>query len=98
MPSTQPNTGSGRSERLEARITRKQKELFRRVAEIQGRSVSDFVIQAASDVAMWVVQDAQVMTLTTAEQAKFVETLLHPPKPGARLRAAARRYRKVMGE
>ncbi len=98
MPSTHSNARQARSERLEARITRKQKELFRQAADIQGRTVTDFVIQAASDAAVRVVQDQKVMVLTAEEQVKFAKALLHPPKPGLRLRAAARRYRKVAGE
>jgi uncharacterized protein (DUF1778 family) len=87
-----------RSERLEARTTRDQKALFKQAAELQGRTLSDFIVQAASDAATRVVEKHQVITLTTQEQAGFVEALLNPPKPGPRLRAAARRYRKVMGQ
>jgi uncharacterized protein (DUF1778 family) len=87
----------GRSERLEARTTPKQKALFKRAADLQGRTLSDFIVQAASDAAARVVEQHQVITLTAEEQAGFVEALLNPPKPGPRLRAAVRRYRKVMG-
>ena len=98
MPSTHTqHTGKERSERLEARITRGQKALFRQAAELQGRTLSDFIVQAASEAATRVVQEHQIITLTAKEQAVFVQALLNPPKPGPRLRAAARRYRKIMG-
>lgn len=90
------NAGQERSERLEARITRRQKDLFRKAAEIQGRTVSDFVVHAASEAASRVVQDHQAIMLEAKEQATFVRELLNPSKPGPRLRAAARHYRKIM--
>lgn len=97
MPSTHPRGTAERAERLEARITRAQKALLKRAAEIQGRTLSDFIVQAASDAATRVVEQQRVMTLTAAEQAVFVRALLRLPAPGPRLRAAARRYRKAMG-
>jgi uncharacterized protein (DUF1778 family) len=87
-----------RTERLEARTTRAQKDLLKRAADLQGRTLSDFILQAASDAAMRVVEQHQAITLSAEEQKGFVKALLHPPKPGARLKAAARRYQKVLGE
>jgi len=87
-----------RSERLEARTTPDQKALFKRAADLQGRTLSDFIVQAASDTATRVVEQHHVISLTAQEQESFVKALLNPPKPGPRLRAAARRYRQVMGQ
>ena len=86
-----------RTERLEARITKKQKEFFRRAAEMQGRSLSDFVVKALSDAATEVIEKDRIITLTMEEQATVMKALLNPPAPGAKLRAAVKRYRKVMG-
>jgi len=97
MPLANTRAGRERTERLEARITRGQKSLFRRAAKLQGRTLSDFIVQAASEAAKRVVQEHQVITLTAQEQAVFVEALLHPPAPGPRLRSAMRRYNKIMG-
>jgi uncharacterized protein (DUF1778 family) len=98
MNSTHSQTTQERTERLEARITRTQKALFKQAAALQGRTLSDFIIQAASEAAARVVQAQKVITLTTQEQKVFVEALLNPPEPGPRLRSAARRYRKIMGQ
>lgn len=98
MPSTNLQTSQERSERLEARITQSQKALLKQAADLQGRTLSDFIVQAASEAALRVVQEHQVITLTAREQAVFVEALLNPPEPGPRLRSAARRYRKIMGQ
>ena len=96
MPLTNTRAGRERTERLEARVTRGQKSLFRRAAKLQGRTLSDFIVQAASEAATRVVQERQAITLTAQEQSVFVEALLHPPQPGPRLRSAMRRYNKIM--
>ena len=97
MPSTHHHIAPERAERLEARITRAQKALLKQAAEIQGRSLSDFIVQAASEAATKVVEQQRTIALTAREQAVFVQALLRPPAPGPRLRAAARRYGKIMG-
>lgn len=85
-------------ERLEARISRSQKALLLEAAKLQGRSLTDFIILAASQEAQRVVQSHRIIRLSADEQKTFVKAILSPPKPGARLRAAAGRYRKVMGK
>lgn len=86
-----------RKERLEARITSAQKSLLQEAAELQGRTLTDFIVHAASEAARRVLRDRAVIRLTPEEQRNFVKALLDPPPPGPRLRAAARRYRKIMG-
>lgn len=89
-------SGQERSERLEARISRDLKELFKQAAKLQGRTLSDFVVQAASEAANRVVEEHRLIRLTTKEQSVFVNALLNPPPPGSKLKAAFRRYREVM--
>lgn len=96
MPSTSTQTALRRTERLEARITSRQKALLEQAAHLQGRTLSDFVVHAASEAATRVVREHQVIALTTEEQTAFVQALLDPPEPGPRLRAASSRYRKTM--
>jgi uncharacterized protein (DUF1778 family) len=97
MPTTNAQSRKDRTERLEARITQAQKMLFKQAAELEGRTLSDFIVQAASEAARRTVQAHQVISLTAQEQKLFVESLLNPPEPGPRLRTAVRRYRKLIG-
>jgi uncharacterized protein (DUF1778 family) len=71
---------------------------LKQAAQLQGRTLSDFVVQAASEKAEHIVRDSKIIELTAKEQKVFVEALLHPPAPSPRLRAAARRYNKTMGQ
>lgn len=82
-----------RQERLEARITKQQKTLFQRAAELLGRSLSDFVVSSAQEAAMRAIQERTVMSLTARDQQALVSALLNPPAPSARLRKAAERHR-----
>jgi uncharacterized protein (DUF1778 family) len=54
---------STRSTRLEARISPDALAIVKRAAEIQGRSLSDFVVSAAQEVAQRTITDMQIIRL-----------------------------------
>jgi uncharacterized protein (DUF1778 family) len=81
-------------ERLEARVTREQKQLIEHAAELEGRSITDFVVASAQSAARQVIQDHEILKLTARDRAVFVQALLNPPQPADKLRQAVRRYRK----
>jgi uncharacterized protein (DUF1778 family) len=99
-----PSTGSRRkpssrvrAERLEARISREQKQLFQRAADLQGRSLTDFVVSSAQEAAVRTIGEMQIIRLNAEDSRAFAEALLNPREPTERLRAAVRRYRDVIG-
>lgn len=96
MPPIQTRKKTERKLKVEARISRSQQELLSEAAELEGRTMADFIVSAAADAARRVVRERRTFQLTGEEQATFVKAILDPPAPGARLRAAARRYRKQM--
>jgi len=83
--------------RLEARVSREQKELFQRAAELTGRSLTDFVVSNLQEVAIRTIQEHDLITLSQDDQAVFVRALLSPPAPNRPLRRAAQAYRKKTG-
>jgi uncharacterized protein (DUF1778 family) len=91
-------TATTRNARLEARIAPKALALVRRAAEMQGRSVSDFVVAAAQDAAQRAIEEAQLIRLSVDEQRRFVDLLLNPPKPVAALRRARKAHAKLIVE
>ena len=93
-PKEQPELS--KIERLEARVTRVQKELFQRAADIQGRTLTDFVISSVAEAAKQVIQEYEIMILSVQDREVFVEALLNPPEPSDKLRAAASRYKQNM--
>ena len=87
-----------RTARLETRLAPDAHALLKRAAEIQGRSVSDFVVSAAQDAARKVIADVEVIQLTRAGQERFAELLLKPPPPLPGLRKAFKRRRQLLGD
>lgn len=84
-------------ERLEARLTREQKELLQQAAELEGRTLTDFVVSSAQAAALRTIQEHTLISLTKRDSEAFVEALLNPPEPGAALLAAAQRYKQSTG-
>ena len=91
-------TDTTRNARLEARIAPKALAVVRRAAELQGRSVSDFVVAAAHEAAQRTIEEAQLIRLAVDEQRRFVDLLLNPPAPTAALRRARKAHAKLIVE
>ena len=68
-----------RSARIEARIAPNALRIVRRAAELQGRSLSDFIVAAAQEVAHRTIDEAHLIRLSIGDQERFAELLLKPP-------------------
>jgi uncharacterized protein (DUF1778 family) len=68
-----------RTARLEARIAPDALLLVKRAAELQGRSVSDFVVDAAQAAAQQMIAETHIIRLAAEDQRRFVDLLLTPP-------------------
>jgi uncharacterized protein (DUF1778 family) len=88
------NAASSRTARLEARVTPEQKALIERAAAYEGRSVSDFLLQRAQEAARTVIEEHEVVRLSSSQSKAFVEALLRPPAPNDALRQAAKEYHR----
>lgn len=93
MPVAEPK----RNARLEARVPRATKVLCETAAAIQGRKLTDFVVNSVVEAAQRVVRARELSDLTQRDRIAFVEALLNPPAPNARLRKAAVRHAQVFG-
>ena len=78
--------------RLEARLPASVYALLKRAAELQGRSLTDFVVSAAQNAAQRVVEDDSIIRLSVEDQARFAQALLNPPAPNAALKRALQRH------
>ena len=86
-----------RGERLEARITIEQKALIQRAADLEGRSLTDYVVSTVQDAARRTVEAHDVMVLSAAQSRAFVDALLDPPPLDDRLVDSIRRHRVATG-
>jgi uncharacterized protein (DUF1778 family) len=87
-----------RTARIEARIAPDALAIVRRAAEIQGRSISDFVVAAAHEAARKTVAELEVIRLSHEAQEQFVSLLLNPPPPSPALLRALERHRSMIME
>jgi uncharacterized protein (DUF1778 family) len=85
-----------RSTRLEARLSPETLAIVKRAAEIEGRSVSDFVAAAAREAAQRTIADTQVLHLALADQRALAAALGKPPKPKPALRRARTAHRRLI--
>jgi uncharacterized protein (DUF1778 family) len=83
-----------KSDRLEARISANQKQLFQQAAYLLGRPLTDFVVSTLQDAAMQVIQEHELLKLLEQDRQLFAKSLMKPPSPSNRLIKAVRRYRK----
>ena len=80
------------TERLEARITPDQKDLFKRAASLRGVTLTDFVVSSVHEAAVRTLEAIHVIEFGRRDQQAFVAALLNPEAPNAKLITAARRY------
>jgi uncharacterized protein (DUF1778 family) len=94
--STRAKRSGLKSERVMARVSREQKRLLQRGAEIRGQTLTEFVVAAAQEAATRAIVDREVIELSVPNSRAFAEGMLDPTPVNETLRAAARRYKKVM--
>jgi uncharacterized protein (DUF1778 family) len=85
-------------DRLEARIAPDALAIVKRAAEIQGRSVSDFVVAAALEAARKTIEETQRVRLSLEDQIAFAEAIATPPEPNDALRRAKDAHRRLLLE
>jgi uncharacterized protein (DUF1778 family) len=84
--------------RLEARLPNEVLTRLKRAAEIEGRSLTDFVVAAADEAACRTIERTEIVRLSIEDQRQIVEALLNPPEPTPASRRAFQRRRELLGE
>jgi uncharacterized protein (DUF1778 family) len=84
------------SARLEARISQDLHLIVRRAAEIQGRTMTDFVIHALQTAASQTIDRADRVRLSVLDQEAFANALITPAKPSASLKRAFTKANKML--
>jgi len=79
--------------RFDARLNEDQKILIQRAADLEGRTMTDFVLHSAETAAERTIEARAMLILSARETETFVDAILGPAEPGPILRAAARRYK-----
>ena len=97
MPAAlKPARQKTKTERLEARVPFELKRVIERAANLQGRSLTDFVIGSLEKSARETLREHEVLKLSVEDSLAFAEALIHPPKANAALRRALAKHAKVV--
>jgi uncharacterized protein (DUF1778 family) len=70
--------------------------MLKRAAELQGRTMTDFVVSAVQDAAQQAIERAEVIRLSLADQECFSQALLSPPAPSAASKRAFAQRTKLL--
>jgi uncharacterized protein (DUF1778 family) len=89
---------SATTARLEARITPNLHAMLKRAAELQGRTMTDFVTEALHSAAQRTIEQAGILKLSIEDQNRFAEALLTPTGPVPALRRAFAHRHKLAAE
>jgi uncharacterized protein (DUF1778 family) len=81
---------------LEARISTDLHAMLKRAAELQGRTMTDFVVAAVQEAAQRAIEQAEVICLSLADQECFAQALLSAPPPAPALERAFTHRRKLL--
>lgn len=83
-----------RQARMHFRMTRDEKALIERAADVLGLSIAGFMASTLVSAASGVVKEHKTLTLSARDQMMLAEALLARPAPLNRLIKAARSYRR----
>jgi uncharacterized protein (DUF1778 family) len=84
-----------RTARIEARIAPEALAIVKRAAELQGRSLSDFVVAAAQQAAQRTIEETHLIRLSVEDQRRFVGLLLNPPPLTSAMERAREAHRRL---
>lgn len=84
--------------RFDARLNEDQKILIQRAADLEGRTMTEFVLHSAEAAAQRTIQERAILILTARETETFVSSILNPRNPGRVLRAAAKHYKIAIAD
>lgn len=82
------------NERMSMRVRAEEKATLLRAAALENTDLTDFILEHALRSTKAVIEEAEHIRLSERDTFRVLEALEHPPKPNAKLRAAARALRK----
>ena len=82
--------------RFDARLNEEQKVLIQKAADLEGRTMTDFVLHSAETAAERTIEERAMLILSVRETESFIDAILHPAQPGSVLKAAARHYKNTI--
>lgn len=88
-------TESIKSSHLNIRVSELSKNVLQRAAELEGATLSHFILSQALEGAYKLLSKPQTIYLSPEEQLRFFQLLENPPPINEKLSRAIERYKKV---
>ncbi len=82
-----------KTERIELRVSLSARKMIETATAISGLAAGDLAYEGARRV----LEDHDRMVLRGADRDAFLDAIAKPPRPSARLVAALRKHRKLVG-
>ena len=83
------------NDRIDVRISKEQKEFFKHASELRGfKSLSEFVVFCINAESNKIINDNNTMLKSMEDKRIFVNALLDPPAPNAKLVEAHLTYKE----
>jgi len=82
--------------KLEASISGELHNLLERAAALQGRSMIDFIVDAAREVAEKTLGQAEIIRLSPADQKFIAEAIISPAPISPALERALKRHSELV--
>jgi uncharacterized protein (DUF1778 family) len=91
-----PSVARSKTARLDVRITPELRRQLHRVAEVQGRSVSDYVIATLRAVVQRDIAEMEVIRLSREASERFAALLIDPPDLAPAMQRAFEHHRRLV--
>ena len=88
---------TARHARIEARTTPEVLAILKRAAEIEGRSLTDFIVAAASAAARQTIEQTEIIRLSGESARMYAQLLLDPPPIAPAMERAFEHHRRLVG-
>jgi len=96
MPYKAAMSNTTTTARLEARLPADVHAMLKRAAEIEGRTLTDFVVAAAREAARKTIEDAELFRLSAEDQRQFADALISPPPLASAMEHAIKRHHRLI--
>lgn len=85
--------------RLETRLPKEQKLLFKKAARLGGYSnLSDFIIKTVREKADIIIAESEQILATERDSKIFFDAITNPPKANKELKKAAKEYKAIVSQ
>lgn len=89
---------SPQTKRLEARVNHDLHTLIKHAAQLEGRTLTDFIITALQTAAHKTIADTALLQLSVRDQQHVADILLSPPTPNTAMKKAMAQHQQLIQE